>query len=297
MLWGLHEAGPIAFGRAMVEFTNPVQFIKIFKMIREKDPQMKHRLVWVEDAEIAMMQKGIASAPSKIASKVGMMPQRIVDAVATTVVWYSKYLQQLPKGEEIAVREAQNAVLRTQPQGASKDTIPIQRSGELGGWMMRYTNQLVQEWQAVRHTIPSEIKRGDHFKAILGVITVIMSSTLVWMIRNGKAPETADELKEALVEGAEVRIPAIGKGLQQARKGYGGGVDMLSSLTKTYGYAVDSDKKTMDKLGVALEGFAKLYGLPTVAIKKGKEAFEKASLEPLFVRGKKKKKSSGVDLK
>ena len=262
--------------------------IKALEFVNERDPQMKERSMDRFTEELKLEQKHPVMKVINKVGQVGMKPIMMIDKMATTIGWRAVYDANIMKGEEEAIRLAQEAVLETQPAARAKDLAEIYRSNEGLNWFLMFTNQVNQTWNILTADIPAAVRQGQVTNA-MGMIAGLMVSFAGIAVLSGWKPWENDEPEEfatdaltQLGKSMANTLPVVGKSIASGMDGWWGtGVDPvpaaseIGKLIKTLS-AVDTERLPK-QVGKVAEGMAVLGGVPLMPIKRTIKAIEKGS--------------------
>jgi hypothetical protein len=272
------------------------------KMVREKDPQVKHRSIERELEEMKTSQPERYWAIVNKYGQAGMEGIYLFDAVARTIGWNAVYQKSLKSGksEAEAVRLAQNATLRTQPAAASKDLAQLYATNEFANWFTMFTNQLNQIYNIASYDFSGYVKNAEYQKAALTLTGLSITALAIWIIANRRLPEDAGDFADAMGEQAINAIPLVGKALMAGKRGWGGTEIPAFELPKAIGSsvaAVAEGKFDNKDLKAIAEGIAVTSGLPFIGPKRVIEVIKTGELKEIVggepIEKKKKPKDFG----
>lgn len=267
----LQDAGPVHLLTSAMEFTTHP--IETAKMVREKDPQVKHRSLERELEEMKANQPGRYWALHNKFGKAGMEGLYLFDTVARSIGWNAVYQKALRSGksEVEAVRLAQNATLRTQPAAAPKDLAQLYATNEFANWFTMFTNQLNQIYNIASYDFTGYVKNAEYQKAALTLTGLSITALTIWIIANRRLPEDAEDFAEAMGEQAINALPLVGKALMAGKRGWGGTEIPAFELPKAVGRSVaavvEGEFDNKDLKAIA-EGVAVATGTPWVGPKR-----------------------------
>lgn len=267
----LQDAGPVHLLSSAMEFsTHPIDMVK---MVREKDPQVKHRSIERELEEMKTNQSERYWAIVNKFGKAGMEGLYLFDAVARTIGWNAVYQKTLKsnKSEAEAVRLAQNATLRTQPAAAAKDLAQLYATNEFANWFTMFTNQLNQIYNIATYDFTGYVKNAEYQKVALTLTGLSITALTIWIIANRRLPEDAEDFANAMGEQAINAVPLIGKALMAGKRGWGGTEIPAFEFPKAVGRSVTAvvEGKFDDKdLKAIAEGVAVISGIPYIGPKR-----------------------------
>ena len=290
----LQDAGPAHLLSSAMDFvSHPIDTIK---MVREKDPQVKHRAIERELEEMKTSQPERYWAMVNKFGKAGMEGIYLFDAVARTIGWNAVYQKSLKSGksEAEAVRLAQNATLRTQPAAAAKDLAQLYATNEFANWFTMFTNQLNQIYNIATYDFTSYVKNAEYQKAALALTGLSITALTIWIITHRRLPEDAEDFAEAMGEQAINAVPLVGKALMAGKRGWGSTEIPAFELPKAVGRSVaavvEGEFDNKDLKAIA-EGIAVTSGLPFIGPKRVIKVAETGELkeivggEPIEKRG------------
>lgn len=281
----LQDAGPVYLLSSAMEFsTHPIDMVK---MVREKDPQVKHRSIERELEEMKTNQPERYWAIVNKFGKAGMEGLYLFDAVARTIGWNAVYQKALKsdKSEVEAVRLAQNATLRTQPAAAAKDLAQLYATNEFANWFTMFTNQLNQIYNIATYDFTGYVKNAEYQKAALTLTGLSITALTIWIITNRRLPEDAEDFADAMGEQAINAVPLIGKALMAGKRGWGGTEIPAFELPKAAGRSiaavVEGEFNDKDLKAIA-EGVAVISGIPFVGPKRVIKVAEMGELKEII---------------
>ena len=280
----LQDAGPAHLLSSAMEFvSHPIEMVK---MVREKDPQVKHRAIERELEEMKTSQPQVYWAMVNKFGKAGMEGIYLFDAVARTIGWNAVYQKALKsdKSEAEAVRLAQNATLRTQPAAAAKDLAQLYATNEFANWFTMFTNQLNQIYNIAIPDFTGYVKNAEYQKAALALTGLSITALTIWIITHRRLPEDAEDFAEAMGEQAINAVPLIGKAIMAGKRGWGGTEIPAFELPKAVGRSVAAvvEGEFDDKdLKAIAEGIAVTAGIPFIGPKRVIKVVETGELKEI----------------
>lgn len=281
----LQDAGPTHLISSAMEFaTHPVEMIK---MVREKDPQVKHRAIERELEEMKSRNPEMYSRIINKFSRSGMQGIYAFDAVARTIGWNAVYQKALKcdKSEVEAVRLAQTATLRTQPAAASKDVAQLYATNEFANWFTMFTNQLNQIYNIATYDMSGYIKNAKYAEASLAFTGLSLTALFIWIITKRRLPEDKEDWIDVASEQAINAIPLVGKAIIAGKRGWGDTELPAFELPKAAGRASDKIVKwefTDSDLKAIAEGIAVTVGIPYTGPKRVIKMIDTGELKELI---------------
>jgi hypothetical protein len=285
----LGEAGP---GNLLASAWDFVQHpFEAMEFVKERDPQVKHRSIERELEELKRADAGLFSRLQKAIGKTAMVGIYAMDRAAITIGWKAVYDANVTKlGEAEAIKRAQDATLRTQPEAHPKDLAQLYAKHEAYNWLLMFTNQLNQIYNMTTHDIPSSFKEGKYYKAFLESTGVTISAAVIWMVSHRKLPEEPADFLKALGEQLVNSLPLFGREIVAATEGWKPGGPAPIEAVSTLGRL--AAKGTPEaKAKALLEAIAIMSGLPYIGTKRVVEAVVEGEPSRLLGGPKKKKKT------
>ncbi len=267
----LQDAGPTHLVSSAMEFVrNP---LKMVDMVREKDPQVKHRSIERELEEMKNRNPEMYNSILTKFGRAGMEGIYLFDAVARTIGWNAVYQKALNsnKSEAEAVRLAQNATLRTQPAAAAKDVAQLYATNEFANWFTMFTNQLNQIYNIATYDMSGYLKNRDYQKFALATTGLSLTALTIWIIAHRRLPEDKEDWVDVASEQAINSVPLIGKAIMAGKREWGSTEIPAFELPKAAGRAVSAVAKgKFDKndIKAIAEGVAVTVGIPYIGPKR-----------------------------
>lgn len=251
--------------------------------IYELDPSLKNRIVsrdfkdllkTIESLPEGDIKRALLVASKSVDKKAFAMIMQM-DKYAVLSVYDAVYRHQLKTKSEAEAKDiAHKAVIETQPQGGMKDLPAIYRTNnEFLRLGLMFTNQLNQIWNMMRADMPREIAKGEYSRAAVGIASIMISSTLIYIMSHGRLPEDPDDFFDAIFGSAVSSIPIIGNWSMAYIRGYEPSISPLSSIMnnlKYIKYNIQSEEylKAMEKASFILAVWLQLpYSQPRRTIK------------------------------
>lgn len=266
-------------------------------MVSSLDPQVKHRTINREDAEMRSISKNpVMRARDKVAN-FGMAPVRFMDRVAVTIGWNAVYEKAKAMGasEQEAIWAAQNATLKTQPAGRAKDLAQIYRGPEAYNWFLMFTNQLNQNWNMMTYDMWHGEPGHRIANALAVAVSLGISAAVISAVNNVGRDDEDKEYARDLLSSLMSSVPFLGSGIKSGMEGWlGGGVNPMPAavdfgrlLAELSSGEVDWDG-ALETSGRLLMEATKTLGVPgTVAVTRGArsaaEMMESGEWEPDFL--------------
>lgn len=295
----LQDAGPTHLISSAMEFVvNP---LKMVDMVREKDPQVKHRAIERELEEMKNRNPEMYNSILAKFGKAGMEGIYLFDAVARTIGWNAVYQKALKsnKSEAEAVRLAQNSTLRTQPAAAAKDVAQLYATNEFANWFTMFTNQLNQIYNIATYDMSGYLKNRDYQKFALAATGMSITAMTIWIITHRRLPEDKEDWVDIASEQSINAVPLVGKALMAGKRGWGGTEIPAFELPKATGRALSAvaeGKFDENDIKAIAEGIAVAKGIPYIGPKRVIKVAETGEIkeliggEPIQKKGKKKPK-------
>lgn len=167
-----------------------------------------------------------------------------MDKYAVLSVYDSVYRHQLKTKSEMEARDiAHKAVIKTQPQGGVKDLPAIYRTNnEFIRMTLMFSNQLNQIWNMIRADLPEEVAKKEYAKAATGIASIIFSSTMIYIMSNGRLPEDFDDLIDAIFGNVVASVPILGQWGMSMVRGYDPSISPATSLTNNTKWMISNLK-------------------------------------------------------
>ena len=267
----LQDAGPTHLVSSAMEFVRSP--LKMVDMVREKDPQVKHRSIERELEEMKNRNPEMYNSILAKFGKAGMEGIYLFDSVARTIGWNAVYQKALhsDKSEAEAVRLAQNATLRTQPAAAAKDVAQLYATNEFANWFTMFTNQLNQIYNIATYDMSGYLKNRDYQKFALATTGLSLTALTIWIIAHRRLPEDKEDWVDVASEQAINSVPLVGKAIMAGKREWGDTEIPAFELPKAAGRAIGAvakgefDEKDMKAIA---EGIAVTSGIPWVGPKR-----------------------------
>lgn len=217
------------------------------KFISEMSPQVKHRVMSIEQREIKRYKEIWKSKGQRVLNAtVGQTTilQRMADVATVRLGWLMAYESEVYRGAtpEDAARFADDVTDRTQPQSQSKSLnrwlTQSGASGEIMRMIGAFNNQLMQNYNIIFHDAPAEVKAGHYVRASGLVASIVLQSLAMGWLAYKAFPDWEDT--EAVVaylsEVLRVLLPLVGGYIIDGYMGYGfSSVSQLENIFKEVG--------------------------------------------------------------
>jgi len=281
----LQDAGPVHLLSSAMEFVgHPIEMVK---MVREKDPQVKHRSIERELEEMKNRNPERYNSILAKFGKAGMKGIYLFDSVARTIGWNAVYQKALKSdmSEIEAVRLAQNATLRTQPAAAAKDVAQLYATNEFANWFTMFTNQLNQIYNIATYDMKGYLINAEYQKATLAFTGLSLTALFIWVITKRRLPEDREDWIDVAAEQALNAVPLVGKSIMAGKRGWGGTEIPAFELPKAAGRALGAvaegkfDEKDMKAIA---EGIAVVSGVPYIGPKRVIKVAETGEIKELI---------------
>jgi hypothetical protein len=183
-----------------------VQMENTFATIAAKSPMMRHRSVTMnrELYEISKIVQGKSKA-ARIADASLFFFTTKMQLVADVPTWlagYNKSMQENPGDEQLAIDQADRAVIETQGSGSTKDLAKVQRDHPFLTQFMSYFSatyqQVVEKTKETDFKNPAAVAGWLADMAMLCVIPAIVPSLLMHAIRGGGDDDEPEKLAKRL---------------------------------------------------------------------------------------------------
>jgi len=263
--------------------------LEMRNMVREKDPQVKHRAIERELEEMKNRNPERYNSILAKFGKAGMEGIYLFDSVARTIGWNAVYQKALKSdmdmSEAEAVRLAQNATLRTQPAAAAKDVAQLYATSEFANWFTMFTNQLNQIYNIATYDMKGYLVNAEYQKATLAFTGLSLTALFIWIITKRRLPENKEDWIDVAAEQTLNAVPLIGKAIMAGKRGWGGTEIPAFELPKATGRALGTvaegkfDEKDMKAIA---EGVAVISGIPYIGPKRAIKVAETGEIKELI---------------
>lgn len=281
----LQDAGPTHLISSAMEFTrHPIETIK---MVREKDPQVKHRSIERELEEMKNRNPERYNSILAKFGKAGMEGIYLFDSVARTIGWNAVYqkAQKSDMSETEAVRLAQNATLRTQPAAAAKDVAQLYATSEFANWFTMFTNQLNNIYNIATYDMTGYVKNAEYQKAALAFTGLSLTALFIWIITKRRLPESKEDWVDVASEQAINAVPLVGKAIMAGKREWGGTEIPAFELPKAAGRAINAiaeGKFDDGDIKAIAEGVAVTSGIPWIGPKRATKTIDAGEIKELI---------------
>ena len=230
--------------------------------VYELDPSLRNRVV---SRDYQDLLAEIHKLPASDIKRALLIASKSIDKAAFTMIMQmDKYAvlsvydavyrhQKRTKSEAEAKNIAHKAVIETQPQGGVKDLPQIYRTNnEFMRMTLMFTNQLNQIWNMIRADTVEEISKRQYAKTTTGIASVMLSSTLIYLMSHGRLPEDPDDFIEAIFGTFIASMPIIGNYGMAYFRGFEASVSPAEAILKNIDYTIKNIKsgeaiKAMEK--------------------------------------------------
>ncbi|MBQ9565564.1 MAG: hypothetical protein IJU98_08260 [Synergistaceae bacterium] len=213
----LPYCGPVQWLVSIGEFARDHK--AFLEQVYEWDPQLRARQGnLILDA---MRSAGTgASGLYQKALDLGMSGITLADKLTTAIGWKAVYNANIKKGlsHDAAVREAQRAVILTQPTVHAKDAPAVWKANGLTRLAMAFTNDMAQTFGITMYDLDAAVRRGDVPKFFATLLSVVLAAGMMGYLTTGGPDDDNDEslaLWWAKMTGRQMAesIPLLGKGI------------------------------------------------------------------------------------
>lgn len=278
----------LGFADADIWAKAPVEMLKnpnkLISFVEERSPQIKDRSMNYVFEEIKSLNR---KKGQTIKSNLERPLQWIgaVDKVTCAVTWKASYdtsirrqQKAIDKGEQTfidekeAIRHADTAFLKTQPQARSKDLADIYRQGPLVKSMLMFSQQLNQLFNVITADMGKYWKEKNWKMMAMQTTGFLMAGIAMGVFSRKRLPNEPEELAEDTATQFLNTIPFLGKEILSTSQGWGvsnpNPLVMLEPFSWSVGYfekmakgeADEDDVKKAIRYGT--EAAAILTGLP-----------------------------------
>jgi PAS domain-containing protein len=270
----LADAGPSHLLASAIDFAQHP--LEIIDKVRSLDPETADRSLERELQELRDSPN--ANYIRQKIGHYGMEGIFLFDTIARTIGWNAVYERALAvdKSKAEAINLAREATLRTQPAAAAEDIPALYRTNEILNWFTMFTNQLNKIFNIASYDIPSYIQNKQYADAALQTMGMSIVALVIWMVTNRKWPEEPKDFIEAISEQAINMLPAIGKPIMAARKGWDSDIPAFEGA-RAIGVALTSLEDlefTRNDTKKIAEGIAVTTGIPYTAVRRAVQAIE-----------------------
>jgi hypothetical protein len=226
----------------------------LFKNNRDEiyklDPSLRNRVVsrdfkdllkTIESLPESDLKRALLVASKAIDKKAFAMIMQM-DKFAVLAVYDAVYRHQLKTKSEVEAKNiAHKAVIETQPQGGIKDLPAIYRTNnEFLRMMLMFTNQLNQIWNMARADLPREVAKGQYARASVGMASIVVSSTLIYIMSHGRLPQDPDDFFDAIFGSLVASVPMLGNWSMAMIRGYEPSVSPAASIRNNLKYMINN---------------------------------------------------------
>lgn len=268
----LRESGANSLFSSIGRFvSNPKE---LMAEVEVKFPQLKSSM----EREFDELESANTKEWQKVIRKygrAGLEGIKFVDRVVKSIVYDAVYQKEMSShGSEVeARRQAQNAVLRTQPAATAKELSALYTQNEVLNWFLVFTQQLNKIWNIVTYDTYAQWNNKNYQGAATNVLAVALNALVIWMITNKRLPEDEDDLLDMASDQMINIVPIIGKDIMAGKKGWGGAeIAPFAAAKRVTGKIAAGDAEDIAK--EFLEQSAVATGVPVVAIKRGLQFLE-----------------------
>ena len=289
----LTKAGPGDMLAATAQYMQNPRNMNDF--VDSRDPQMKHRAIDRAMEELKLLDNNAYERIIQRTGKIGMAGIRFIDKQVTNIGWLAVYNRALRQGnsEAEAIRQAQTAVLTTQPAAAAKDIAQMYRQHEALNWFLMFTNQLNQLWNMTVYDLPNAVRQGDAGTALSYAAALSIGALAMGFINRGFRAPAVEELPQELAKDFFNQfmstVPLIGGNIKSGFEGwFGTGVDPFPVAAET-GRALRTfmnedalDEQKVRAMIRLIEQAMVVGGLPTVQPRRTVRALTEADIGEFF---------------
>lgn len=274
----LPYAGPVSMLNTIGQFLNGRE--NFLEECYNLDPQLRDRR---GDPFLRAMRENENGVYQSLLT-LGLEPIGWFDRATSAIVFKATYDTNIKQGlsHDDAIKEAQKAVLLTQPPTNIKDKPLVWQQHGYAKLLMMFTNSLSNIWGMTIYDLSSAIKNKNTPAFMYTLTGLALAATLIKMINSGppddwdNPDEWAKFIASAFTEQEVNSIPLIGKGalaLWNAKSGYFTQTDpFLAPFSKMlHGFQRLGDKKTEnDEQAISnlLDAIALLTPFPATAIRR-----------------------------
>lgn len=215
------EANPYYFTRAVMEaIANPAE---LKRFVESRDIRIKESSVEREIEEFKRTSPQMYRRFRSAVGTKGMLGIVIMDKTVKAVGWKSVYNRGIGIGmdDAEATKYARNVTSRQQPSFIARDLSMMFKTNEFLNWFTQFGNQLNKIYNTMTHDIPMEAKNKHFIRAFSKLTAVALAGIAIWTITNRRAPESPEEVAQAIGENALSAVPGIGRALVSMFRGYG----------------------------------------------------------------------------
>ncbi|MCX6069745.1 MAG: hypothetical protein NTU91_02640, partial [Chloroflexi bacterium] len=215
-LWGavnfLADTGPIYLAGAAAQFAagkgKSVLHGKLLNntlvdFVDSRSELVRHRQI---SQELQDLKRIDVTTYERLMQKVGGLGMNLLEVLdhATCVIgWKAMYDKVLraTKNEAMAIKAADEAVVRTQPSMRVQDAAEIYRSGEIMKWFTMFTSEMSAIWNRLAFDVPAAIRNGQLLSASADLLSIGIGGLGIALASGAMHGDDPEKKKQMLMVG------------------------------------------------------------------------------------------------
>jgi len=227
----------LGYADADIWARTPLEFAgkpaEITKFVEERSPQVKERSMETVFEEISALNRGKSENTRRRIAEAPMKWISAVDKGTCVITWKAAYDTNIRKqqkeidagrrgmiNEDEAIRHADTAFLKTQPQARAKDLAWIYRQGEAAKMFLMFSQQLNQLWNITTADMPMFWREKNWKMLAYQFSGYMMSAIAMGVFARKRLPNDIGELGEDFIVQVLNTIPLIGREIVSLAQGW-----------------------------------------------------------------------------
>ena len=299
MLFFLPYCDIASIARSISDFASDHEAMT--KFAKEKSPYLANRNI---DDMLTKLRDQLNDPNTKLRgvkefTNAMLKPISWIDEFACVVGWNAVYAHEMSNGatEEDAVKRANEALLKTQPQATAIYSPQAYNAGDFWRPFLVFTRQANQIWQMMTADMPNLAKEREFKRLIaMGMVLGLNAFVMGWIARKFAGygdddKSAAEDIRDDIITNIANNIPIIGPTLVAMMQrsvytssGYVNPLsDMLSKGFRAYRTMVDKENIDFDTAMRYITDAMGPFGLPKVLTWRAYKALKEQDIWYLFI--------------
>lgn len=264
----------------------------LVEWVMERSPLVKHRMI---SQELEDMKRINAPGYQLIVKKIGglsLKALQTMDMISVVVGWKAVYDKSIAKGmgEAEAIKEADDATVRTQPSMRVQDMAEMYRGSEALKWFTMFTSDLNSTYNRLAFDVPAAVRNGQILHAFTDMLTFAIAGTWIALASGALHGDDEEKKRKKLILGVFSQyfeaVPFVGNDVWAALSGktfQSGGVKIFPAISYVQSIPADIAKEEWGRAVTHLAEAAGFFvGLPVSGVRRTAKLVATGDVEALL---------------
>jgi hypothetical protein len=249
----LADAGPLYLASAAMQFAagqgKSIVQGKFFNntlvdFVQENSLLIKHRRLSQEFEDLRRLNNTTYQQLVKKVGTLGMKGLELMDLMSVTIDWKAVYDKTMSKTNDkaLAIKTADEAIIRTQPSMRVQDMAEMYRAGEAMKWFTMFTSDLNATYNRMAFDVPAALRNGQVLHAFGDMLSFALAGVWITVASGALSGSDDEKKKKKIILGAFSQyfeaLPFVGNDVfaviqKAAKTGYyfqSGGVKIFPAI-------------------------------------------------------------------